>query len=229
MSPAIRKSGVVLGGFLVFLLSYWLGADYLTPIILTVCSDVPWITAASLSSTIFGFIVAIAYVAPRTASIPRFELTITMALVTITGVIVTWFIGSLGGAVFFGEPSLLFQETNKITQPVHYYLTALLIIGFGPLLEEILYRGYFFEILKEASSETIAMVVSTLLFVIAHADERVPGLALFFIGLHSIVFTFVYIKGGIVASVLTHAFANWYVFQSSMQIEAVKKAISEFY
>jgi len=214
--PKVSQLIVVLEGFLVWEVSYWFGGNYVAPTILQSFPSLPLITIATISSTILGLIVGIAYMAIRLKFVPPIEVTSTTIVAALVGILVTWFIASLSNAVVFGGGVLLFEEVGKISQPFYFYFTAFLVIGLGPLLEETVVRGYFFEILKGSWGDATGLLISSFLFVTAHAISGVFGAGLFFIGLDSIIFTFVYIKGGLIASGLTHVFLNSYWFYVSM-------------
>ena len=127
----------------------------------------------------------------------------------LVGVIISWL-------VIFVELLFLTKEipmAQKILQtPEPYnYVNLFLLILWGPFVEETLYRGYFFEILREKLNDPIAIIFSSLLFVLFHGMWGQFSISLIFIFLFSLIFTIMYISGGLIASISVHAFTNFYL------------------
>jgi len=95
------------------------------------------------------------------------------------------------------------------------YLYLFVMIGFGPVVEELLMRGCFFEVLRQSWGDWRALRMSTLLFVIPHLIWSGPvflnPVAIFSLIVASVLFTYLYIEGGLVPAIAAHMFWNFYV------------------
>ena len=104
--------------------------------------------------------------------------------------------------------------------PYYFELNLFLSIIWGPFIEEVLFRGYFLEILKSSWSVKASILVSSLLFTIGHkglAEILLNGkwhyiMSVLMIFLSSVVFSAAYIRGGLLAAAIIHMFANLYFF-----------------
>lgn len=126
------------------------------------------------------------------------------------GVILSWlavFIQTL----FLGKEISEAKDILRVAHP-YFYPTLFLLVVWGPILEEALTRGYFFEILRVKWKDTFALLLSTFLFLLPHGIWGDFGIGLFFIFVYSLIFTAVYVHGGLFASIATHMFVNFYLF-----------------
>jgi membrane protease YdiL (CAAX protease family) len=91
-----------------------------------------------------------------------------------------------------------------------FILSGLFLLG--PILEECLYRGIFFRILRNRYDFFWGALVSSVLFAIPHGLQHQKLVQISIIGF---VFAYVYEKSGsLVSSIITHSLVNicWFVF-----------------
>jgi membrane protease YdiL (CAAX protease family) len=95
------------------------------------------------------------------------------------------------------------------------YLYLLVMILLGPIVEEVLVRGGYFEVLRRSWGDKSALKISTILFVIPHLIWSPTHRHLFSVvslTLSSLLYTFLYIVGGLLPAIIVHAAMNFYVF-----------------
>lgn len=110
--------------------------------------------------------------------------------------------------------STISDRFNYVTSlvGVNRFLFLLILILLGPIIEEIVFRGYIFKIVRDNYSFTFATLVSTVLFLVSH------GLSiqhLYYVGLQSLVLCFVYERSKtIISCIIVHSCANciWFIF-----------------
>lgn len=211
---------VVVEGFVVEVATHWVCAEYFALRLVEMNPAFPWISATAISATISP-VVATIYMALRLRSVPLISIKAQTFLSTGASIILAW-LGVFVQTLFLGKEISLGQEILETqSQPLYFYLTLTLVGAWGPFVEETLNRGYFFETLRITSGDAIALLVSSLFFVIFHGAFDVVyygtiGYDLFFIFLHSVIFTAAYILGGLVAAIATHMFVNSYLLYLSM-------------
>ena len=84
-------------------------------------------------------------------------------------------------------------------------LPVVYVVLVAPILEEILFRGKLFSVLRSTMSPTSATLLSALLFGVMHANVAV-SLEAFFVG---VVLSYIYIlKGSLFAPILLHVMNN---------------------
>lgn len=208
--PRSKSAIVVLEGFGVLIVTHAIGGYYCGPWLAETFIELPQVTVAMLSSSSISPVIALIYLGLRTKFIPRFNVKKETFISLLPIIVMAWIVVFVS-VLLYGKESLFGQEILK-TLPPYYYLNLFLVVLFGPLLEETLSRGYFFEILKQSWGNTKALLLSSVLFVIPHSIWGSLDISLFFIFLFSIVFTLAYIMGGLVTAILVHAFVNFYLF-----------------
>lgn len=208
-----KKSAIViLEGFGIFIAAHAVGGYFFAPRIEDVFFKFPQITAAMLSSSAISPLLAIVYLTLKIKFIPQFNLRRNMFPYLLSGMILSWMIVFVSMLFLEMKRIPLLQEILRIPHPYFYfYLTLFLFLIWGPFLEETLYRGYFFEILKQSWGNTKALLFSSVLFVIPHGIWGSFDISLLFTFLFSVVFTMTYMRGGLVASILVHTFVNCYL------------------
>lgn len=170
---------------------------------------IPLVTVAMLSSSAISALVAIIYLKLTTKFFPNFSPKKAIFLYLFSGIFASWIV-SLPQVLLLGKESAFIQDILKTSYP-YYYLNLFLFILWGPLLEETLYRGYFFEILRRDWGNGKAFLFSSILFVFFHGLWGTFNINLFFIFFYSAIFTLLYIEGGLVASIIVHSFVNFYL------------------
>jgi membrane protease YdiL (CAAX protease family) len=98
------------------------------------------------------------------------------------------------------------QATINLPFP-YFQLQGLLLVGINPVLEELLMRGYFFEILRKKWNVVIALLITLVFSAILHFRFDVGVVHILIM---QTIFTFLYLYGGILSSTLVHALSNYY-------------------
>ncbi|MGE5305011.1 MAG: lysostaphin resistance A-like protein [Alphaproteobacteria bacterium] len=202
----------VVEGFALLVICHWLANKFLTFTLVKIAPGFPWITASMMVATLSPVIASI-YMFLRTRYVPPLFVKTQTLVAIIASAILAWLVLFLE-ALFLGTKMSLAQE--MIQAQSHLHLMLFLLIVWGPLWEETLYRGYFFETLKQIWGGTLALLFSSVLFTGFHGIfifiyEGSIGYDLVFIFITSLVFTLAYVQGGLTAAVATHAFVNFYL------------------
>lgn len=216
MTSKIKSITIVLEGFGILILSHIVGGYFCAPKLAEVFSELPLLTISILSSSAISPIVAIIYLALRAKFIPKFSVKREILMYILSGMVMAWIVVFLSVLVS-GKGDTFAQEILKTPHP-YYYLNLFLLILWGPILEEILFRGYLFEILRQQMNSAVALLFSSVLFIGLHGLWGVFGINLFFIFLYSVIFTLLYIQGGLIVSILVHVFVNSYLLYLSTGI-----------
>jgi membrane protease YdiL (CAAX protease family) len=210
----IKSVIIVLEGFGVLIAFHAIGGYYCAPKVVEVFPEIPLITVSMLFSSAMSPVIAIIYLALRTKFIPKFTIKKEIFTYILAGIVMAWIVVFIS-VLLSGKESSFAQEILKTPRP-YYYLNLFLFILWGPLLEETLVRGYFFEILRQKLNDIIALVFSSILFVIPHGIWGIFSINLFFIFMYSVIFTLMYIQGGLIVSISVHAFVNFYLLYLNM-------------
>jgi membrane protease YdiL (CAAX protease family) len=215
LSDDKRKTAVFVAfGFIFQVVSHEIGGYCLAPRLAEVFPKVPLLTLGMLSSSAISPLIAITYFFLISKFVPRIAIDKNVIFVSLSGIVLAYFV-ILGDILFIGRYIQLAQDIISV-KGKWYYLTLFLLIVWGPLLEETLYRGYIFEILRKNWGNVLATLFSSILFVIFHGIWGELNFSLVFIFLYSILFTCIYIQGGLVSSVLVHSFVNSFLFYVNM-------------
>lgn len=111
-------------------------------------------------------------------------------------------------AFFRGKSNDIFIQTlTKLPAP-YFYISIMLVTVVSPLFEEVLMRGFFFELLRRKWNIGISLCVTLLFATIIHYKL---GIEVIPIIIFNIIFTFLYVEGGLLSSILGHMFVNYYV------------------
>lgn len=206
----IKSLIVVLEGFVVLIVAHAIGGYYLAPELSEFCPQVPRLIIAMLATSASSSVVAIIYLAFRANFLPELSirkmtfkfLFVGMAMASISVFVITLVL-----------PAKISLAQKIITMPQSYFFLSLfLLLMWGPFIEEILCRGYFFEILRRNWGTVIAMLISSVLFTLPHGLWGTFSIAILFIFINSIIFTLSYIWGGLASSILVHIFVSSYMF-----------------
>ena len=104
-----------------------------------------------------------------------------------------------------GGRSDLVQKINKLYGG--YYLGAIIIVVvIGPLLEEIIYRKYIFEILNSRYNIFLSVVITVILNTLIHAPLDFASLIIYIT--YALFFTLVYINSKLAVSFIVHCILN---------------------
>ena len=84
---------------------------------------------------------------------------------------------------------------------------------FGPIFEEILYRGLMYNKLKEISNAFIGVLISSILFAFLHIPKYGFGINMFFLFLAGILLSYCYEKtNNIYVPIFVHSINNFFIF-----------------
>ncbi len=139
----------------------------------------------------------------------------------ITLLVVPFFIGvslaALGANIMMTRPETPSTPMNRALEAVDSPLVLLVFMAiailFAPLLEEIIFRGYFFSILKKLKGKKFAIVFITLIFGILHVDQYWGDwLAIFVVGLMGFSLTLLRSWiGSTIPSIVMHYTYNFFI------------------
>lgn len=93
-----------------------------------------------------------------------------------------------------------------IGQPGSVFLGTLLIVSIGPLSEELIFRGLFYERLITRLSPFRAAIACSVLFALLHLDKAPTLVVVSFVD--SVILCYVYRRSGIWGAWCTHGLAN---------------------
>lgn len=223
-----RSGLIVFEGFGIALLSHTLGGYYLAPHIAYSFPSLPHQTVGMLSTSAISPVAAIIYLAFRLRYLPRFKIKRETFILVVPAIILIWLI-TIIGTLLLGKEDIIAQEVLRTPKPF-LYLNVFLLIFWGPLVEEVLFRGYLFETLRKIRGDIFALCATSILFVIPHGlwwhlyyiQDALPGnflifgISLVFIGVYSAIYTALYIAGGLITAIVAHMFTNFYLLYLNM-------------
>ena len=121
------------------------------------------------------------------------------------GIFYTYFLGwtfFIGGEI---EPSSYLELLNREESKFILWGISFIVIFVGPLIEEMLFRGFIQTILQKATTPNFAVGLTATLFASWHGN---PRLFLYYVGM-GLVFGWQKIRNGnIAAPIITHALVN---------------------
>ena len=203
---------LVLEGFLVQIVTHWICVKYLPHSLVALFQDLPWITVGVVLATVSP-LVAMSYMWVRLGRSPLMVTETKIFRGLVIGIILA-FLATVGQIVFVGKGDPFTVEILQTqSRPAYFYFTLFFVVIWGPLLEEVLNRAYFFETLRISWGSAVALLLSSFLFVSFHGIFITMfyggiGYEMVFTALYSIIFTVVYMRGGLIAAFLTHMFVN---------------------
>ena len=129
--------------------------------------------------------------------------------IALAGIVLIWIVIFIEVLIFFESKAYdpFIRSLLSLPSPF-FYVGAVLLTVISPFLEEILVRGYFFEILRRKWNIAISFFIVILFSSIMHYSV---GIGLIHVILMDAIFTFLYLNGGLVSSILGHIFANYYI------------------
>jgi membrane protease YdiL (CAAX protease family) len=208
-SSKFKSTLLVLEGFGVLIVFHMIGGYYFAPRLVKIFSEIPLLTISMITSSAISPVMAILYLALRNKFIPKFSIKRGMFAYILSGIMLAWLIVFIN--MLFSVKEISFAKEILESPSPYYYLNLFLLILWGPFLEEILFRGYLFELLKPSWGDPMSLLLSSTLFVMPHGIFGFFDITLISIFLYSIVFTLLYMYGGLIASISVHAFVNLYL------------------
>lgn len=205
----IKYVSIVLEGFLVLQVAYFVGGEYIARGLLRFDPNMPLLTAATIGSANISPIVAIIYMVLRVQGFPALIAGPNLVSGTIGGIMLSWFVTFVGLIAY--EGTVLQVEEILRLPPLYKYHGIFSFVVWSPAVEELMARGFFFEILKRQWGILYSTIASTFLFVLAHAlwADFGPGLSI--LALYSFTFTFAYVYSGLCGAVVSHIFVNGFL------------------
>lgn len=203
---------IVLEGFAILLASHFIGGYFLSACLGSAFPHFPNHTIALLASFGICLPLTILYMALRTKHFPKFSINIKTFLFVLVSPVMIWLLLFVKMITFGKGDSQGILEIIK--GPIPYsYINLFIFLLWGPFAEEILNRGYFYEILKWSWSKSVALIISTILFTIPHYSFSSEfTFSFFIIPIYSVIFTVMYMYGGIIAASASHIFLNLFLF-----------------
>jgi len=187
-------------------IAHAIGGYYLAPILAERFPQLFFSNIMMLSSSAMSPLIAIIYLTVRVKFLPKVKIDKRVLTYLSAGVIMAWFIAIMHILLVGREAPF----ELKVPHP-YYYVNVLLIVLWLSILEEILYRGYLFETMRQSLGGKMALLFSSILFVLFHGIWGTTDINLIFIFFYSVIFTLVYMEGGIIASIGAHSFVNLYL------------------
>ena len=118
--------------------------------------------------------------------------------------------------VLTGKKNITIYDILILEKSLKPRFEPFMLIGsviFGPIFEEILYRGLMYNKLKEISNAFIGVLISSILFALLHIPKYGFGINMFFLFLAGILLTYCYEKtNNIYIPILVHSINNFFIF-----------------
>lgn len=197
---------VVLAGFGISFLTTGIVGLFVQPVAARVLVAIPPLTLRLLLAVTVSPLITMIYLKTRTSYFPKITAKKDgFVLTSGAGCVAVWGVMLIQSFLLDKQSPFVHDISNAA--PFYYYSNLVLVIFVGPFVEELLYRGFFLEIVRRKQSTSLAVVFTSLLFTIEHLWGGLE-IGLLFVFLDSMVLSFVYIRNGLVASMAVHAFAN---------------------
>ncbi len=205
---------ILLEGLVIFLMFHAIGGYWLAPMLETLFPYIPHLTIGLLSSSAVSPLATSIYLALRLKFIPKIIIEKRFVLVVIIFCFIQWVLYVIGNSIFGKEDS--FAEEIFKTQPPYLYFNLFAVQLWGPVIEEILFSGYFLSTLRSKLNDKFAVPLYSLIFMIPHfvfnwtegsvTFISVIAAILFFLG--TVANALAYIFGGLAAAIIIHIFNN---------------------
>ena len=118
--------------------------------------------------------------------------------------------------VLTGKKNITIYDILILEKSLKPRFEPFMLIGsviFGPIFEEILYRGLMYNKLKEISNAFIGVLISSILFALLHIPKYGFGINMFFLFLAGILLTYCYEKtNNIYVPIFVHSINNFFIF-----------------
>ena len=118
--------------------------------------------------------------------------------------------------VLTGKKNITIYDILILEKSLKPRFEPFMLIGsviFGPIFEEILYRGLMYNKLKEISNAFIGVLISSILFALLHIPKYGFGINTFFLFLVGILLAYCYEKtDNIYVPILVHSINNFFIF-----------------
>lgn len=141
--------------------------------------------------------------------LPRWE---DLLILVVAIIMLLWKLTYLLGPHGINSPA---HDSIRNLPTIQYCFAVIAMVALMPLIEEALFRRYFFEILSQHYTTSKAVLLTVGIATLFHIGRSVPGLLL--VGLNQLLFTIVYFKSRLGVAVLVHALANGLILFFSRQ------------
>jgi membrane protease YdiL (CAAX protease family) len=198
-------------GFAISILIIFLGQIIVQPI----CENVSNIASLFIRSSviILALLIPIFLMFNHYKRMPAFIVrSLRESLMTaLAGIVALWLVIFIFTLFVFGPNSGKYPfVADSVSLPVpFFYVQGLIIVVISPFLEELLVRGFFFDILMKRWNIKIALFITLLFSAVMHSGYGWPGVI--YITVFQAIFTFLYIQGGLLSSILPHMAANYFL------------------
>ena len=118
--------------------------------------------------------------------------------------------------ILSGKKNITIYDILILEKSLKPRFEPFMLIGsviFGPIFEEILYRGLMYNKLKEISNAFIGVLISSILFALLHIPKYGFGINTFFLFLVGILLAYCYEKtNNIYVPIFVHSINNFFIF-----------------
>ena len=118
--------------------------------------------------------------------------------------------------VLTGKKNITIYDILILEKSLKPRFEPFMLIGsviFGPIFEEILYRGLMYNKLKEISNAFIGVLIPSILFAFLHIPKYGFGINMFFLFLAGILLSYCYEKtNNIYVPIFVHSINNFFIF-----------------
>ncbi|UTC77758.1 CPBP family intramembrane metalloprotease [Treponema sp. OMZ 799] len=118
--------------------------------------------------------------------------------------------------ILTGKKNITIYDILILEKSLKPRFEPFMLIGsviFGPIFEEILYRGLMYNKLKEISNAFIGVLISSILFALLHIPKYGFGTNTFFLFLVGILLAYCYEKtNNIYVPIFVHSINNFFIF-----------------
>ena len=184
-------------------------------IVANIYEQMEWVSPIMLSYFvyfIFSFLIPSSYLLLRYDNyelLNKLSINMHRLRVCIVGILAVWFL-------FLAQKLFVISSSIDIS---HFQQTSnafIIIVLFGPFMEELFFRGAMFEIISKKWGNTSALFIISVISLVAHiqAISDIGSIVVFFLG--SVIFTLVYIEGGLIIAFLVHLVANWLIISNAI-------------
>lgn len=204
---------IVIETYIVLITFQAIGIYLFADVLSKIFTNAPVLTINILSSSAISPVLALIYIGFRKKFIPNNIYSKETITVSLSGIVLTWLI-CIAEIFIFGKRNI-FIENLLSTSSIYYYVNLLWFVIWAPFVEESLFRGYIYELLR-FRGEIFAILISSLLFSLPHAifsgysPDVLILIEICFIFIRSVVFTIMYKHGGLLSAIICHSFANLY-------------------
>ncbi len=157
------------------------------------------------------------------------RLWLVLSLAALVGVAGFYICNHLGGLVLKvmqqfelpGESQVTVQALQTSVSPLWVVAFGVISIGLAPVVEEFIFRGLLYPVLKQLGFPVVAWLTSTLLFAVIHANLQ----ALVPLAVLAVMLTWLYEKtDSLLAPILAHATFNAINFGLTLKYGAFSSA-----